>query len=311
MRYTDTAVTQQDLGGTALNYSAGKYGDANGFRDACLAKCAGEEKCGGVVFEYYKTDKATPKKCNFKALEPTTITAKQKKQDFYRRVCYGGGPGSYPSADDERACELFGKTIVKTASGFIVAPTTCNDADVSCTSPDYLHEESKNTNGPSVCRSDCDCDGARTCLIRSKSQSAKGYCRGTSRTTKQDSPLGDAGDGCGGDGYIAEGSDYNLDKANAGGVDLDLVASATAWVVNTTDKDACWDQDYADSNGTGNGWVEGKNTYKGNQAVVRQCADFYVVRCKPGSPKTCSYESLWPHPQDRYELYHAIDCIGN
>ena len=41
VRYANTTVAQHNLGGTALNYSAGKYGDANGFRDACLAKCAG------------------------------------------------------------------------------------------------------------------------------------------------------------------------------------------------------------------------------------------------------------------------------
>ena len=128
MRYANTTVNKQKVM-KALNYSAGKYGDANGFRDACLAKCAGKEKCGGVVFQYHNTDKATPKKCNFKALEPTTKTNKQKKKDFYRRICYGGGPGSYPSADDETACVMFGKTIVKTASGTIVAPTTCNDGD--------------------------------------------------------------------------------------------------------------------------------------------------------------------------------------
>ena len=37
MRYTGTAVKKQGVGWKALNYSAGKYGDANGFRDACLA----------------------------------------------------------------------------------------------------------------------------------------------------------------------------------------------------------------------------------------------------------------------------------
>ena len=30
-----------------------------------------------------------------------------------------------------------------------------------------------------------------------------------------------------------------------------------AWVVGTTDKDACYDQGYADGAGGGNGWVEG------------------------------------------------------
>jgi hypothetical protein len=133
LRYANTTVKEGTRVGDPINYSAGKYGDANGFRDACLAKCVGEEKCGGVVFHYYKTDKKTPKKCVLKTLEPTTKTNKQKKKDFYRRVCYGGGPGGYPMPDDgsdnETACELFGKTIVKTASGTIVAPTTCNDGD--------------------------------------------------------------------------------------------------------------------------------------------------------------------------------------
>ena len=41
----------------------------------------------------------------------------------------------------------------------------------------------------------------------------------------------------------------------------DLVdAGSTAWVVGTTDKDVCWDQDYADGAGGGNGWVEGETT---------------------------------------------------
>ena len=31
--------------------------------------------------------------------------------------------------DNETACKMFGKTLVKTASGTIVAPTTCNDGD--------------------------------------------------------------------------------------------------------------------------------------------------------------------------------------
>jgi len=122
MRYTDTAVTQQDLGGTALNYSAGKYGDANGFRDACLAKCAGEEKCGGVVFQYYKTDKKTPKKCALKKLEPTTTTNKQKKKDFYRRVCYVGGPEGYLSPDDGSSIQLSyycSKNVVELADGSV------------------------------------------------------------------------------------------------------------------------------------------------------------------------------------------------
>ena len=124
VRYTDTAVNKQKVM-KALNYSAGTYGDANGFRDACLAKCAGKEKCGGVVFQYYNNDKKTPKKCNFKALEPTTKANNQKKKDFYRRICYVGGPGGYLSPEDGSSdpviCRLFGKNVVELADGsFIV-----------------------------------------------------------------------------------------------------------------------------------------------------------------------------------------------
>ncbi len=132
IRYTNTAVKKQKMM-QALRYSPGTYGDATQFRDACLAKCAGEKACGGVVFQYYGSKKDTLKKCNFKALEPTVRTDSGKKKDFYKRVCYDGAPGGYPSLDDgsdnETACAMFGKTVVKTASGTIVAPTTCNDGD--------------------------------------------------------------------------------------------------------------------------------------------------------------------------------------
>ena len=56
MRYTDTAVKKQKMM-QALRYSVGTYGDATQFRDACLAKCAGEKECGGVVFQYYGSKK--------------------------------------------------------------------------------------------------------------------------------------------------------------------------------------------------------------------------------------------------------------
>jgi hypothetical protein len=137
MRYTDTAVKQQKVM-KELRYSSGKYGFANGFRDACLAKCVGEEKCGGVVFQYYDSKKDTLKQCAFKKLEPTTKTNKQKKKDFYKRICYAGGPFTFPHPDPERAaslqqplhgsCGLFGKIEVKTADGSIVAPD-CNDGE--------------------------------------------------------------------------------------------------------------------------------------------------------------------------------------
>ena len=134
MRYTDTAVNKQKVM-KALRYSAGKYGDANGFRDACLAKCAGEEKCGGVVFHYYKTDKKTPKKCVLKTLEPTTKTNKKKIKDFYRRICYVGGPGGYLNhevhASNPLFCGALGMIVVEVADGsFIVVgepPVTVED----------------------------------------------------------------------------------------------------------------------------------------------------------------------------------------
>ena len=107
MRYTNEAVQRQDQKMMALNNSAGKYEDANGFRDACLAKCVGEEKCGGVVFHYYKTDKKTPKKCVLKTLEPTTKTNKKKIKDFYRRICYVGGPGGYLNNEVNASNPLF------------------------------------------------------------------------------------------------------------------------------------------------------------------------------------------------------------
>ena len=79
VRYTDTEVKRQKAM-KVLRYSAGTYGDANKFRNACLAKCVGEEKCGGVVFQYHNSNKATPKKCLFKTLEPTVQSDSKKKK---------------------------------------------------------------------------------------------------------------------------------------------------------------------------------------------------------------------------------------
>jgi hypothetical protein len=125
LRYANTTVKEGARVGDPINYSAGKYGDANGFRDACLAKCVGEEKCGGVVFHYYKTDKKTPKKCVLKTLEPTTKTNKKKIKDFYRRICYVGGPGGYLNhevhASNPLFCGALGMIVVEVADGsFIV-----------------------------------------------------------------------------------------------------------------------------------------------------------------------------------------------
>ena len=135
LRYANTTVKEGTRVGDPINYSAGKYGDANGFRDACLAKCVGEEKCGGVVFHYYKTDKKTPKKCVLKTLEPTTKTNKKKIKDFYRRICYVGGPGGYLNhevhASNPLFCGALGMIVVEVADGsFIVVgepPVTVED----------------------------------------------------------------------------------------------------------------------------------------------------------------------------------------
>jgi len=58
------------------------------------------------------------------------------------------------------------------------------------------------------------------------------------------------------------------------------VGGPVAWKVGTTDKDACWDVDYAEGAGGGNGWVVGTNTYSGDQADVRRAADD-ECGCKP------------------------------
>jgi type IV pilus assembly protein PilA len=66
------------------------------------------------------------------------------------------------------------------------------------------------------------------------------------------------------------------------------VGGPTAWVVGTTDKDACYDQDYADDAGSGNGWVEGENvgTHGETDEYVRGLAD---------SAHTFAHESVKNH----------------
>jgi len=74
----------------------------------------------------------------------------------------------------------------------------------------------------------------------------------------------------------AEVTGDSMDVDSAPPVADDLVdAGSTAWVVGTTDKDACWDQAYADGAGGGNGWVEGTNRFdeEEEQETVRQMAD--------------------------------------
>ena len=61
-------------------------------------------------------------------------------------------------------------------------------------------------------------------------------------------------------------------KAAVGGI-----ADGTAWA-SLSDEDkasvtACWDQDYAEGAGVGNGWVEGNNGYGGDQQDIRGNAD--------------------------------------
>ena len=57
--------------------------------------------------------------------------------------------------------------------------------------------------------------------------------------------------------------------------DPSVDGSGLAWVPGTTDKDACWDQDYADGAGGGNGWVEGENVglSTSTNEEIRELAD--------------------------------------
>ena len=45
---------------------------------------------------------------------------------------------------------------------------------LDCISPNYSHDESKNSKGPNRCSNNCDCDGMRVC-------SSSGWCSGTAR----------------------------------------------------------------------------------------------------------------------------------
>jgi type IV pilus assembly protein PilA len=55
----------------------------------------------------------------------------------------------------------------------------------------------------------------------------------------------------------------------------DSVGGPTPWVAGdmAADATACWDQDYAEGAGGGNGWVEGNNGYGGDQQDIRGNAD--------------------------------------
>ena len=57
--------------------------------------------------------------------------------------------------------------------------------------------------------------------------------------------------------------------------DPSVDGSGLAWVPGTTDKDACWDQNYADGAGGGNGWVEGENVglSTSTNEEIRELAD--------------------------------------
>ena len=57
--------------------------------------------------------------------------------------------------------------------------------------------------------------------------------------------------------------------------DPSVDGSGLAWVPGTTDKEACWDQDYADGAGGGNGWVEGENVglSTSTNEEIRELAD--------------------------------------
>jgi hypothetical protein len=53
---------------------------------------------------------------------------------------------------------------------------TPRPADGQCDFVNYYHNESKNSQGPGKCESDCDCDGMRSCV--------SGQCSGTPRPLK-------------------------------------------------------------------------------------------------------------------------------
>jgi type IV pilus assembly protein PilA len=71
-----------------------------------------------------------------------------------------------------------------------------------------------------------------------------------------------------------------------------VVAGPTAWASlseeDKSSKTACWDQDYADGAGVGNGWVEGSNSYVGPQESIRECAEaFTPTDCVTNSQVHC------------------------
>jgi len=50
-----------------------------------------------------------------------------------------------------------------------------------------------------------------------------------------------------------------------------------AWVPGTTDRDVCWDQDYAEAAGGGNGWVFGESSAydSATRTIIREFADLF------------------------------------
>ena len=89
-------------------------------------------------------------------------------------------------------------------------------------------------------------------------------------------------------GFACSGTDIESylpsSCADVAGVPMD--AGPVAWVAGTTDKDACWDQDYADGAGGGDGWVVGANSYGTNQEQIRVWTDT-VVTVHPLSTMNC------------------------
>lgn len=68
-------------------------------------------------------------------------------------------------------------TLAATAAPKQKAPKdTPVPADGQCNFVNYFHNEKKNAKGPSVCTTDCDCDGMRSC--------SSGKCTGTARPKK-------------------------------------------------------------------------------------------------------------------------------
>ena len=129
----DIKVLKQGIGLKTLRYSKKKYGDKEGFIKACLGKCtsknAGGAKkaCGGIVVMYSNKKKKTPKKCAFKKREANSKEDKAGKWEFYKSICYAGGPYRFSTPKDKGSCKQFGLKKVGKGKNAVVAGDSNED----------------------------------------------------------------------------------------------------------------------------------------------------------------------------------------